>query len=376
MDSCMLNKNARPNSRLDPPGTPLKSVLVALSILNWNGWRDTIECLKSVLQLDYGNYLIVVVDNGSQDGSADNIKAWAEENLGARHVIADYSRETALTGGFADTEVALDTAPAGARMVIIRSQENLGFTGGNNLSIHYALNRRVPSNCVMLLNNDAKATPDCVARLVAVQLSSGAGIVGAIVMDDSGEKPSVTPFVSPARTLFHTLPFVKLPSPHPIMDDDFIPAPSTHGCAVMISREALQDIYRSRGEYLSSRLYMYRDELDLLFHAEKNGHRAVLATKAFVFHKSGKGPSDENLRVCYYFERNTVIVANEVLPFHLRAIFHTLHIPWSAFMIARHAVRGRGQRARTILRAQLDGYRGVGGKWAHHDRADEAPSNN
>lgn len=372
----MLNKDVGANNSLDPAVTPLKPALVTLSILNWNGWRDTIECLKSVLQLDYENYLIVVVDNGSKDGSADNIRAWAERNLGMRHVIADYAPDTALKGGFADTEVALDAAPSGTRMVIIRSQENLGFTGGNNLSIHYALNRKVPSNCVLLLNNDAEAAPDCVARLVAVQQKTGAGIVGAIVIDDSGKKPSVTPFVSPARTLFHTLPFVKLPSPHPIAEVDFIPAPSTHGCAVMISRETLKDIYRSRGEYLSNHLYMYRDELDLHFHAGRNGHRAVLATKAFVFHKSGKGPSDRNLRVCYYFERNTVIVANEVLPLHLKVLFHALHIPWSAFMIARHAVRGRGPRARTILQAQLDGYRGVGGKWVHHDKVVEVPPNN
>ena len=41
--------------------------LVAISILNWNGWRDTLECLESVRRLDYPNYLAIVVDNGSWD---------------------------------------------------------------------------------------------------------------------------------------------------------------------------------------------------------------------------------------------------------------------------------------------------------------------
>ncbi len=42
---------------------------VAVSILNWNGWQDTLECLESVRRLDYPNYLSVVVDNGSWDDS-------------------------------------------------------------------------------------------------------------------------------------------------------------------------------------------------------------------------------------------------------------------------------------------------------------------
>ena len=84
--------------------------LVAISILNWNGWEDTLECLESVRRLDYPNFLTVVVDNGSSNGSADKIKAWAEKNLGPGHVIADYSRETALAGGDLETEQALDGA--------------------------------------------------------------------------------------------------------------------------------------------------------------------------------------------------------------------------------------------------------------------------
>ena len=58
------------------------SPLVVISILNWNGWKDTLECLESVRRLDYPNFLTVVVDNGSWNGSADKIKAWAEANLG------------------------------------------------------------------------------------------------------------------------------------------------------------------------------------------------------------------------------------------------------------------------------------------------------
>jgi cellulose synthase/poly-beta-1,6-N-acetylglucosamine synthase-like glycosyltransferase len=113
---------------------------VAISILTWNGWQDTLECVESVRRLDYPNYLTVVVDNGSWDDSAEQIKAWAKENLDPGQVLADYSRETALAGGDPETEQALDRAPCPARTVLIRTEENLGFMGGHStaLCIHVA----------------------------------------------------------------------------------------------------------------------------------------------------------------------------------------------------------------------------------------------
>jgi len=47
---------------------------VAIIVLNWNGWQDTIECLESLYQISYPNYEIIVVDNGSKDESIENIK--------------------------------------------------------------------------------------------------------------------------------------------------------------------------------------------------------------------------------------------------------------------------------------------------------------
>jgi len=47
---------------------------VAIIILNCNGWKDTIECLESVFRIDYPNYQVIVVNNGSTDDLVENIK--------------------------------------------------------------------------------------------------------------------------------------------------------------------------------------------------------------------------------------------------------------------------------------------------------------
>ena len=54
---------------------------VAVIVLNWNGWADTIECLESLLRIDYSEYVAIVCDNGSSDGSTRKIRAWAEGTL-------------------------------------------------------------------------------------------------------------------------------------------------------------------------------------------------------------------------------------------------------------------------------------------------------
>src|SRR5665647_487419 len=58
----------------DKPDSPKISVI----ILNWNGWRDTLDCLDSLHRISYPSYLSIIVDNGSTDGSLDKIRAYCE----------------------------------------------------------------------------------------------------------------------------------------------------------------------------------------------------------------------------------------------------------------------------------------------------------
>ena len=53
---------------------------VYIIILNWNGWQDTIECLESLLKIDYPLFEIVLIDNGSNNNSVEKILLWLKEN--------------------------------------------------------------------------------------------------------------------------------------------------------------------------------------------------------------------------------------------------------------------------------------------------------
>ncbi len=103
---------------------------VAIVILNWNGKKDTIKCLESVFRLNYKNYKVIVVDNGSTDGSQDEIRK---------------------------------KFPA---VKLIENSHNLGFAKGSNIGIKEAF--KLGAKYVFSLNNDTTVEPDCLLNLVEV----------------------------------------------------------------------------------------------------------------------------------------------------------------------------------------------------------------
>jgi GT2 family glycosyltransferase len=136
---------------------------VAIVILSWNGWQDTLECLESVERVTYPNYEVVLLDNGSMDDSVARIREWVmgrPEQWGpAQHLPEGVA--AILPAG---ARVALVTE----RLTLIRCDENLGFAGGCNLAIDFALARDPSIGFVFLLNNDTQVEPGCLTACVAV----------------------------------------------------------------------------------------------------------------------------------------------------------------------------------------------------------------
>ncbi len=160
--------------------------------LNWNGWQDTIECLESVFRNSYDNYRVILCDNGSTDGSLDRIKQWAEGRLSVwtppenplRHLshapvvkpiaYREYSRSEAEAGG--------TPSDADAKLILIQTGANLGFAGGNNVGLRYAL-ARGDFEYVWLLNTDTAIAPDALHHLVAKAASDKAiGMCGSTLL--------------------------------------------------------------------------------------------------------------------------------------------------------------------------------------------------
>lgn len=358
-----MNGQSEPNPSSDAPEQ--SSPLVAICILNWNGWRETVECLESVRQLEYPNYLAVVVDNGSTDGSAEKIKAWAVQNLGPGQAVADYSRSSALNGGEKQMERALDRTPSAARLVLIRNQDNLGFTGGNNAAIDYALHRGVPADYVLLLNNDAAPNTDCLTLLVAADLRTKAGIVGAVVLTGDGSAVEFAKSGPPLALFF--APIIKAYVPMPEEGKDFWESGYVNGAAMLIRKDVLAAVHRLGRGYLDDRLFLYWDELAFCNNARTMGFKCLVVRAATVRHQGGKSSGGFVNPIYYYYSgRNRILLVSEFLPLRWRIVFHFIHAPMRLASALNNLISGRKGSAHAILLGLMDGYRGVTGKWKGH----------
>ncbi|MCI0532486.1 MAG: glycosyltransferase family 2 protein, partial [candidate division Zixibacteria bacterium] len=171
--------------------------IVYIIILNYNGWADTIECLESLLRIDYPNYQIIVVDNHSADGSPGYLQAWAKGELDvwvnpARplrrlshppvekplpyRVYHQRDIENNPSSFRIGIESGQTLSPRNP-LIFIQAEENYGFTGGNNIGIKFALGQF--ADYVLLLNNDTVVTPSFLTELVRYEGKfSGSVITG------------------------------------------------------------------------------------------------------------------------------------------------------------------------------------------------------
>ena len=155
----------------------MNSPRVAVVVLNWNGWSDSLKCLRS-LQPAVNQDLarIIIVDNASTDESVIRIREWF------------HSRNLQFIE-LTDTEVplgSLQVEGSAFHHAFIRSQRNGGYSAGNNLGIRLAL-QSVGTEYVFVLNNDATVEPDAIPRLMSwADEHQSAGAVGSTLIEDAG----------------------------------------------------------------------------------------------------------------------------------------------------------------------------------------------
>jgi GT2 family glycosyltransferase len=138
-------------------------------ILNWNGWEDTIECLKSLCLLEGGKIRIVVCDNASSDRSLEHIRSWAEGEERCRVADPRYGflvEDKAPPRRVAAWRVGQPASSTGdADLVLIQTGANLGFAAGCNVGLRYVLERD-DAEFVWLLNNDTVVARDALGNLL------------------------------------------------------------------------------------------------------------------------------------------------------------------------------------------------------------------
>ena len=240
---------------------------VAVILLNWNQPEFTLACLQSLKRVDYPAYDVVVVDNGSVDGSPAVIR---------------------------------EAFPA---ITLIENSRNLGFAAGNNVGIRYALDHG--ADYVLLLNNDTEVSPDLLRRLVAVgEADPQIGALGPKIY-----------YYDHAKVIWSAGGAVdRLGRAHHLGENQVDGWESgdgeggvqdvayVTGCAILVKRHVVE-----RLGPLDERFFIYFEETEWCSRIHRAGFRVVYVPQARLWHKIKMEARHASRRYLYLMTRNRLL---------------------------------------------------------------------
>lgn len=239
---------------------------VSIILLNYNGAKDTIDCLKSLTNISYGNYNIVIVDNLSTDDSIIEIEAYLSSN-GSDYTMASSSDE------------ALKNEELHAKLTVLKTDHNGGYGYGNNVGIKFALAHG--ADYVLIINNDTVVEPDFLNPMVMLCEEDGnIGIVsGKIYFYD---KPDVIWF-NGGKYYPYTAKVVhvnfneKETGQKPPEDITFI-----SGCLWLIPGKIIDRVGLINEEY-----FMYVEDLEFCCRVLRESFSLRVCEESIIYHKVG-----------------------------------------------------------------------------------------
>lgn len=328
-------------------------------IVNWNGWRDTIECLESLFRLEYSRFRVIVCDNDSEDDSVRHIINWCqgglEPALSSISTMADltnppvtkpvsyklYDRLKAELGGLQADDPSL---------AIVNCGQNLGFAGGCNVAMRYAMAKE-DADFVWLLNNDTVVEPHALSELVSrCQADAAIGICGStlryytepeIIQAQGGV--CYNRWTGIARNLGYQLHLTQaLPEKYVTDRLDYV-----HGASMLVSIPFLRDIGLMNETY-----FLYFEELDWAVRSSAR-YKLAYAGNSVVYHKEGasigckSSPEPvKQFRSEYYLVQSKLQFTRNFFPLALPGIY----LGFLCTIIVR-LCRGQFSRAALIIKA-------------------------
>lgn len=256
---------------------------LSIVIVHYNTKKETLRCLASVYAASFknGKKQVIIVDNGSQE---------------------------------------VFSCPEYPEVVVLRSDANLGFTGGNNLGIHFAI-ETFNSDYVFLLNSDATVAQNCFDILTEyAEDHPKAGIVCPLIYFTEGQEFYTKSYQKRerGRVIWYGGGSVDrglLDGFHRFVDEidsgqvahepisDF-----ATGCAALIKREVLEKV-----GLLDKRYFLYLEDVDYSFRTRHFGYEIHCCSTAHAWHDNGGSSGVGSFTQQYYMTRNRLLFFNHLL---------------------------------------------------------------
>ena len=240
---------------------------VSVIVVSWNGENVITECLESLLAQTISDFEIIVVDNGSTDGTVEKIKS------------------------------------IGSRIRLIENPENLGFAAANNIGYQEST-----GHYLALLNQDARAEPNWLEELVrAAETHSEAGMIASRVL-----RPGTPATIDSAGLAVYPDGLNRTrgggePDGERFSREEEVFAPS--GSAAFYRREMIE-----QAGFYDERTFLYGDDVELGFRGRLMGWNCRYHPDAVAYHPLPGRPELDPREKLYYVELNRIRVALKYLP--------------------------------------------------------------
>lgn len=235
--------------------------LVYIILVNYNGLEDTIDCLRSLNNINYDNYKIVIVDNNSNGNDAEIL-----------------SKES----GFE----------------LFALEENIGFAGGNNIGIEFAMKNN--ADYVLLLNNDTIVEEDFLCKLVeTAEKDNRVGAVGGKIFyfDDKEKLWYAGAKINKFNGKTYHEGVNKNDSKKYSIEKE---TEYITGCMMLVSKEAIEKVGMMDDSY-----FLYYEETDWNVKIKQAGYKLMYNPSSVIYHKISQSTKELNyIMVCYY-DRNS-----------------------------------------------------------------------
>jgi GT2 family glycosyltransferase len=246
------------------PATPEIQPGLAVVTINFNGWRDTLDCLTSLRASEGAPpWRLIIVDNGSSDDSLHHLLPMAGS----------------------DTSV----------MVV---GKNMGWTGGNNIGIQAAA--AMGFERVLLLNNDARVEPNTLAALWEGHEAEPGAVLGLNLIAEDGSYLQGGAIIDK---------WTAMPRWQPLLELRYTAGGLLRKCRAVCGGAmfARIDTFREVGP-LDDTFFLYYDDVDFCARARAIGIKTRVVNRARVIHKgaAASGGTGSPL-VAYFMTRNSLL---------------------------------------------------------------------
>jgi GT2 family glycosyltransferase len=255
-----------PNKTLHTQGTTAAQPFVLIVILNWNGAAETLAAVESVAQMDYQNYRILIIDNGSTDDSL-----------------------TVLRGIVND------------RVELVEVPVNTGYTGGCNIGLKRAL--EINAGYVWLLNSDAVTAPDTLSSLVALAESDDRiGLVSPLIASH-GPNPEIV-FAGSLwdKNGSEYLPRTTDTEVAKRWMAEYPNSGLVWGTALLVPAKVIRKI-----GLLDNKFFAYYEDIDYAVRSLDAGYRNIVDQASIIYHSNkdmDTSPQSLTPHYWYYMARN------------------------------------------------------------------------